>query len=139
VRKTCSACRSMASSLLVGVRSTTVSQRTRSIRAAAGRIRLVAMSEPIRDRRPHDDHDAQGGHGARDAAGGHGAQSTSVLPAVGGSARVRVHHLLAAKERGERLTMLTSYDVPTARIFDAAGIDLLLVGDSYGDNILGHA
>lgn len=34
--------------------------------------------------------------------------------------------------------MLTAYDVPTARIFDAAGIDMLLVGDSYGDNMLGH-
>lgn len=66
------------------------------------------------------------------------AQSPSALPPVGGTARVRLHHLRAAKERGERLTMLTSYDAPTARIFDAAGIDMLLVGDSYGDNVLGH-
>lgn len=34
--------------------------------------------------------------------------------------------------------MLTAYDLPTARIFDAAGVDMLLVGDSYGDNMLGH-
>ena len=52
--------------------------------------------------------------------------------------RVRVHHLLEAKQRGEKLTMLTAYDAPTARIFDAAGIDVLLVGDSIGNTMLGH-
>lgn len=69
---------------------------------------------------------------------GHTSNSSSALPTVGGSTRVRVHHLRAAKERGHRLSMLTCYDVPTARLFDNAGIDMLLVGDSYGDNILGH-
>jgi len=53
--------------------------------------------------------------------------------------RVRVHHLREAKERGERITMLTAYDVPTARIFDEAGTDVLLVGDSVGDNFLGYS
>ncbi|GGB92451.1 3-methyl-2-oxobutanoate hydroxymethyltransferase [Cellulomonas carbonis] len=53
--------------------------------------------------------------------------------------RVRVHHLRQAKERGERITMLTAYDAPTARIFDEAGTDVLLVGDSVADNFLGHA
>jgi 3-methyl-2-oxobutanoate hydroxymethyltransferase len=52
--------------------------------------------------------------------------------------RVRVHHLREAKERGEKLTMLTAYDAVTARIFDAAGVDLLLVGDSIGNTMLGH-
>ncbi|MBO0900070.1 3-methyl-2-oxobutanoate hydroxymethyltransferase [Cellulomonas sp. zg-ZUI222] len=52
--------------------------------------------------------------------------------------RVRVHHLQAAKERGERLTMLTAYDAPTARIFDEAGVDMLLVGDSIGNTMHGH-
>ncbi|MFF1529536.1 3-methyl-2-oxobutanoate hydroxymethyltransferase [Cellulomonas sp. NPDC058312] len=52
--------------------------------------------------------------------------------------RVRVHHLAEAKQRGERLTMLTAYDFATARIFDEAGIDLLLVGDSIGNTMLGH-
>nr|WP_240645805.1 3-methyl-2-oxobutanoate hydroxymethyltransferase [Georgenia sp. SYP-B2076] len=52
--------------------------------------------------------------------------------------RVRVHHLRQAKERGEPLTMLTAYDALTARIFDEAGIDMLLVGDSLGDNMLAH-
>ncbi|MEE6295317.1 3-methyl-2-oxobutanoate hydroxymethyltransferase [Georgenia wangjunii] len=53
--------------------------------------------------------------------------------------RVRVHHLQQQKERGEPLTMLTAYDAVSARIFDEAGIDMLLVGDSIGDNMLGHA
>lgn len=53
--------------------------------------------------------------------------------------RVRVHHLAQAKERHEPLTMLTAYDAITARIFDDAGIDMLLVGDSMGDNVLAHS
>jgi 3-methyl-2-oxobutanoate hydroxymethyltransferase len=59
-------------------------------------------------------------------------------PKDSGVTPVRVHHIREAKERGERVTMLTAYDFPTARIFDAAGIDMLLIGDSVGDNILGH-
>lgn len=59
-------------------------------------------------------------------------------PAGAPPRRVRVHHLREAKARGVRLTMLTAYDTPTARIFDAAGVDMLLVGDSMGDNMLGH-
>jgi 3-methyl-2-oxobutanoate hydroxymethyltransferase len=51
--------------------------------------------------------------------------------------RVRVHHLREAKERGEKITMLTAYDAITARIFDAAGVDVLLVGDSMGNTVLG--
>src|SRR6478735_2018741 len=39
---------------------------------------------------------------------------------------------------GERLPMLTAYDHPTARILDAAGIPLLLVGDSVGQVMLGY-
>ncbi|WP_402464684.1 3-methyl-2-oxobutanoate hydroxymethyltransferase [Isoptericola aurantiacus] len=56
-----------------------------------------------------------------------------------GARRVRVHHLQHAKERGEKITMLTAYDAPTAALFDAAGIDTLLVGDSIGNTMLGHA
>lgn len=52
--------------------------------------------------------------------------------------RVRVHHLREAKERDERITMLTAYDAPTASIFDEAGTDVLLVGDSVGDNFFGY-
>lgn len=52
--------------------------------------------------------------------------------------RVRIHHLRSAKERREPLTMLTAYDAVCGRIFDQAGVDMLLVGDSIGDNMLGH-
>jgi len=52
--------------------------------------------------------------------------------------KVRIHHFAQMKARGEKITMLTAYDFPTARAFDAAGVDMLLVGDSMGDNILGY-
>lgn len=52
--------------------------------------------------------------------------------------RVRTRDLIAAKERGERFAMLTSYDQYTARIFDEAGIPVLLVGDSAANNVFGH-
>jgi len=53
--------------------------------------------------------------------------------------RVRVHHLADAKARGEKITMLTAYDAVVAHVFDAAGIDMLLVGDSIGNTMHGHA
>lgn len=52
--------------------------------------------------------------------------------------RVRTRHFQAAKEEGTKFTGLTSYDQLTAQIFDAAGIDFLLVGDSAGNNVLGY-
>ncbi len=45
---------------------------------------------------------------------------------------VTVPDFLAAKARGQRLTMLTAYDYTMARLLDAAGVDSLLVGDSLG-------
>jgi 3-methyl-2-oxobutanoate hydroxymethyltransferase len=58
----------------------------------------------------------------------------------GGTAksRVRTRDLLAAKERGEKWPMLTSYDQYTAAIFDEAGIPVLLVGDSAANNVYGY-
>lgn len=53
--------------------------------------------------------------------------------------RVRTHHLREMKERGERFTMLTAYDALTARIFDEAGIDTLLVGDSAANTVYGYS
>lgn len=52
--------------------------------------------------------------------------------------KVRTVHLQQAKESGEKFAMLTSYDTLTATIFDRAGIEVLLVGDSAGSNVLGH-
>jgi len=58
----------------------------------------------------------------------------------GGAAgrRVRTRDLFAAKERGERWPMLTSYDQYTAKLFDDAGIPVLLVGDSASNNVFGN-
>ena len=42
------------------------------------------------------------------------------------------------KRRGDRIVMITAYDAPSARIADAAGVDLILVGDSAAMVVLGH-
>ncbi|MGL4339349.1 MAG: 3-methyl-2-oxobutanoate hydroxymethyltransferase [Rhodoglobus sp.] len=52
--------------------------------------------------------------------------------------RVRTRHFQSAKENGIKITGLTSYDQLTAGIFDQAGIDFLLVGDSAGNNVYGY-
>jgi 3-methyl-2-oxobutanoate hydroxymethyltransferase len=52
--------------------------------------------------------------------------------------RITVRDLQAAKDRGERWAMLTSYDMLTAALFEEAGIPALLVGDSAGNNVLGY-
>jgi 3-methyl-2-oxobutanoate hydroxymethyltransferase len=51
---------------------------------------------------------------------------------------VTIHDLRAWKAEGRRWAMLTAYDFPTAQILDAAGIPVLLVGDSLGRNVLGY-
>lgn len=52
--------------------------------------------------------------------------------------RVRTRHFQSAKENGIKITGLTSYDHLTAGIFDKAGIDFLLVGDSAGNTVFGY-
>jgi 3-methyl-2-oxobutanoate hydroxymethyltransferase len=52
--------------------------------------------------------------------------------------KVTAPSLRASKERSERLVCLTAYDYPTARIIDEAGIDIILVGDSIGNAVLGY-
>jgi 3-methyl-2-oxobutanoate hydroxymethyltransferase len=52
--------------------------------------------------------------------------------------RITVRDIAAAKARGERWPMLTAYDALTARVFDDAGIPVLLVGDSAGMVVYGH-
>jgi 3-methyl-2-oxobutanoate hydroxymethyltransferase len=46
--------------------------------------------------------------------------------------------LAELKRRGEKIVMVTAYDAPSARIADAAGVDLILVGDSAAMVLLGH-
>ena len=50
-----------------------------------------------------------------------------------------VQTLQAMKERGEKIAMLTCYDYTTAKLMDEAGMDMLLVGDSLGNVILGYS
>src|SRR6187401_1219494 len=52
--------------------------------------------------------------------------------------RIRVPDFAARKRAGEKIVMLTAYDATMARLFDHAGVDALLVGDSLGTVILGH-
>src|SRR5262252_7219267 len=68
------------------------------------------------------------------------SDAPEVTALYGGPAtrRVRIRDLAAAKERGEKWAMLTSYDQYTAGIFDAAGIPVLLVGDSAANNVYGY-
>jgi 3-methyl-2-oxobutanoate hydroxymethyltransferase len=68
------------------------------------------------------------------------ARTGSPEPLYGGRAgrRVTVRDIAAAKARGERWPMLTAYDALTARIFDDAGIPVLLVGDSAGMVVYGY-
>jgi 3-methyl-2-oxobutanoate hydroxymethyltransferase len=52
---------------------------------------------------------------------------------------VTVPEFVAAKAAGRRLAVLTAYDYTTARLFDQAGVDAILVGDSLGMVVQGHA
>jgi len=52
--------------------------------------------------------------------------------------RVTASELKAMKRRGERIVMLTAYDFPSARLVDAAGADVILVGDTLGMVVLGY-
>ena len=59
-------------------------------------------------------------------------------PATAPLKRIRIPHLQAMKERGQRWAMLTAYDQYAAEIFDEAGIPVLLVGDSAANNVYGY-
>ena len=52
--------------------------------------------------------------------------------------KITIHTLGRMKQRGGRVAMLTAYDYPTAKLLDAAGLDVLLVGDSLGMVVLGY-
>jgi len=71
----------------------------------------------------------------------HREKTMSAAPSLYGgptTQRIRSRELIAAKARGERWAMLTSYDQYSARIFDEAGVAALLVGDSAANNVFGH-
>ena len=70
-------------------------------------------------------------------ASGRAAAPESLYGGTSGR-RVTVRDIAAAKARGEKWPMLTAYDALTARIFDEAGIPVLLVGDSAGMVVFGH-
>ncbi|NYG60749.1 3-methyl-2-oxobutanoate hydroxymethyltransferase [Nocardioides daedukensis] len=72
------------------------------------------------------------GGGAKDSSAAGGQASPAPVK------RVRTHHLREMKQRGEKVTMLTAYDMYTAQTFDEAGVDMLLVGDSASNNVLGN-
>lgn len=52
--------------------------------------------------------------------------------------RITTHTLQSMKDKGEKISMLTSYDYSMARIVDDAGIDIILVGDSASNVMAGH-
>ena len=62
----------------------------------------------------------------------------SLYGGTGTGRRVTVRDLAKAKREGEKWAMLTAYDALTAGVFDEAGIPVLLVGDSAGNNHLGY-
>jgi 3-methyl-2-oxobutanoate hydroxymethyltransferase len=51
---------------------------------------------------------------------------------------ITLPELVAMKGRGERIVMVTAYDYPSGRLADAAGVDIVLVGDSAAMTVLGH-
>jgi 3-methyl-2-oxobutanoate hydroxymethyltransferase len=62
----------------------------------------------------------------------------SSVPPHGARKPVTLPGLAAAAAKGERLTMLTCYDASFAHVLDAAGVEILLIGDSLGMVLQGH-
>jgi 3-methyl-2-oxobutanoate hydroxymethyltransferase len=75
---------------------------------------------------------------ARQRASAAPAGTPAPLYGGGGSRRLTVTDIAAAKARGEKWPMLTAYDALTASVFDDAGIPVLLVGDSAAMVVYGH-
>jgi len=63
-----------------------------------------------------------------------GAPTTGSAPRP----KTRIHHLMAKKNAGEKWVMLTAYDYSSAKVFDSAGIPVLLVGDSAANVVYGY-
>ena len=65
-------------------------------------------------------------------------RQTKIMSTTGKNRVVTTFRLAEMKARGEKISMLTAYDYSTARILDAAGIDVVLVGDSAANVMAGH-
>jgi 3-methyl-2-oxobutanoate hydroxymethyltransferase len=57
---------------------------------------------------------------------------------MGERKKVTVPQIVAKKASGQKITMVTAYDYPSARLVDRAGVDIILVGDSLGMVVLGY-
>ena len=55
------------------------------------------------------------------------------------SEKITVPGIRRRKERGDKVVMVTCYDEPSARLLDQASIDIVFVGDSVGNNVLGYS
>ena len=69
---------------------------------------------------------------------GSGSRAAALPSATTTRRKVRIPHLQTMKVEGRRWAMLTAYDMYSAEIFDEAGIPVLLVGDSAGNNVYGY-
>src|SRR6266704_1122885 len=59
-------------------------------------------------------------------------------PGTPAPGKLALPELAEMKRRGDRIVMITAYDAPSGRIADAAGVDVVLVGDSAAMVVLGH-
>jgi 3-methyl-2-oxobutanoate hydroxymethyltransferase len=59
-------------------------------------------------------------------------------PSTPAPGKLPLPELFEMKRRGQKIVMVTAYDAPGARLADAAGVDLILVGDTAAQVMLGH-
>ena len=97
--------------------------------------RLSTSSHPIPGTRQAGLEDQKGTKMSENAV--YGGSSTE-SPATALTRKTRTHHLLQMKAEGERWGMLTAYDYSSARIFEEAGVPVLLVGDSAANVVYGY-
>src|ERR671920_194695 len=110
----------------------------RGVQAPAVRARNEDQPQGVRTRQAAARHQQVAGDAAhRPRGSGITLMTEPVLYGGTSTARVRVHHLQQAKERGEKWAMLTAYDTVSASVFEEAGIPVMLVGDSAGNVVLG--